>query len=395
MKKTKLLILLTVFIDILGMGIVIPILPFYVESFGASAFIVTALFAVYALCSFLSAPIIGALSDRFGRRPMLIISIFSTAAGWIIFALAPSIPMLFLGRIIDGIAAGNLPIAQAYLTDIARNDKERSTNLGLIGAIFGIAFIVGPFVGGVLGAVSHTFPFWFVGGLALINALLALIMLPETHLNRHHKKISINPFTPLIRASRDKILLPNYIAWFLCMFAIAGFQSIFALYVGAVFNIGEFGAGMIFAGMGVIIALNQGFFLKQIWLKYFNETHLEWGMLLMFAIATALAGIPNILIFFIALIGTTLGQSTLRAVMTSQIVAQAGQTMRGEVLGITSSITSMSMALAPLVAGILFGIQVSFPFITGGMLLAIAFIILYTKYRRGQLSGASTTILST
>ena len=140
----KSIILLTVLIDVLGIGIIIPVLPFYVESFGASAFIVTMLFAVFSLFSFFSAPLLGAWSDRIGRRPVLIVSIASTALGWLVFAAATSIYWLFIGRIIDGLAAGNFPIAQSYLVDIAKTGKERTTNLGLIGAVFGIGLIVGP-----------------------------------------------------------------------------------------------------------------------------------------------------------------------------------------------------------------------------------------------------------
>lgn len=159
MSNPKAIILLTVFIDVIGLGIVIPILPFYVAQFSNSALLITSLFAVFALCSFLSAPIIGALSDRVGRRPMLIASIFSTSLGWFVFALAPSILFLFIGRIIDGVMAGNFPIAQSYLSDVAKDDKERSANFGLIGAVFGIAFILGPFLGGVLGHFGHNIPF--------------------------------------------------------------------------------------------------------------------------------------------------------------------------------------------------------------------------------------------
>ena len=198
MFKTKALILLTVFIDVIGVGIVIPILPFYVARFSGSPLLITSLFAVFSLCAFFSSPVIGALSDRVGRRPMLIASIFSTAIGWFVFAGATNIFMLFAGRIIDGVMAGNFPIAQSYLSDIARDDKERTTNLGLIGAVFGIGFIIGPLIGGLLGQFGHSVPFWCVGALALFNAILALFTLPETHKGAHTGKIRINPFMPLV-----------------------------------------------------------------------------------------------------------------------------------------------------------------------------------------------------
>ena len=183
-QKDKLIIMTTVFVDVLGIGIIIPVLPFYVESFGVSSFVVTLLFSVFALFSFVSGPFLGALSDRIGRRPVLILSIASTALGWFVFASANAVWVLFLGRIIDGVAAGNFPIAQSYLVDIAKDDKERTSNLGIIGAVFGIGFIIGPFLGAMLSAISPASPFWFVGVLALLNMIGAWFFLPETHHNR-------------------------------------------------------------------------------------------------------------------------------------------------------------------------------------------------------------------
>jgi MFS family permease len=140
MKNVKALVLFTVFIDIVGLGIIIPILPSYVQSFGVSSAVVTLLFAVYAFFSFFSAPYLGSLSDRIGRRPVLIISIISSAIGWFVFARAWSIGLLFLGRIIDGLAAGNITAAQSALADIAKDAKERAVNMGLFGALFGVGF---------------------------------------------------------------------------------------------------------------------------------------------------------------------------------------------------------------------------------------------------------------
>lgn len=379
MNKTKLLILLTVFIDVIGMGIVIPILPFYVEGFNSSPLLITTLFAVYALCSFLSAPVIGALSDKFGRRPMLIMSIASTALGWIIFAVAPNILFLFLGRIVDGLAAGNFPIAQAYLSDVSKDSEERSHNLGLIGAIFGIAFIFGPFLGGTLSAVSRSFPFWFVGGLAAVNTVMAIFFLPETHTERHTEEVSINPFTPIKRALTDKQLFNNYSAWFLFGLAISSFQSVFALFLSSAFGFKEFSVGLLFAATGVIIALNQAVILKRFWLRHFKEPALELMALIGFSAALMLMSLQNLFLFLVALIATTLAQSVLRVVMISQIVGKSSPARRGETMGITASITSLSMAIAPPIAGYLFGKFISAPFLLGAIFMGFAFYFLYKQ----------------
>lgn len=383
MNKTKFLILLTVFIDIIGVGVVIPILPFYIESFHGTPFIITALFATFALCSFLSAPIIGALSDKFGRRPMLIASITSTAIGWFIFALAPNILFLFIGRIIDGLAAGNFPIAQAYLSDISKDQKERAHNLGLIGAIFGIGFIIGPFLGGALGTISHSFPFWFVGGLAFVNAILAFFFLPETHTNRNTaKKIAINPFTPIKKAIQSIDLRANYGAWLLFGLGIASFQAILSLYMQQAFLFSAFQIGLVFATTGVIIALNQGFGLKHIWLKHFSEPRLELGALLVFGVGLCLLSIQVLWFVCAVLFFTTFCQGILRVVMTSQIVSKAPQEDRGEILGITSAISSLSMAIAPIITGALFEINSRYSFLFAGSMMLIAFFVLYQKRKQ-------------
>ena len=382
MFKTKLLILLTVFIDIVGIGIVIPILPFYVARFSSSPLLITSLFAVYALCSFFSAPVIGALSDRVGRRPMLIASIFSTALGWFVFAAAPNIIFLFIGRIVDGVMAGNFPIAQSYLSDIAKDDKERTANLGLIGAVFGVALIMGPFLGGVLAQFGHTVPFWFVGGLALFNTILALFILPETHKPRSGGAISINPFSPLLRALKDTNIRSNYVAWFLFGLAIASYQSVFALYLRDIFHFDEFVAGIMFGLVGVVIVFNQTLAMKHFWLKYFKEPVLELGMLAVFALGFFLLGTTVFAVFCIALVFTTFGQSILRVVMTSQVVGYAPPTRRGEVLGIMSSITSLSMTISPFISGLLYEKYAAMPFLVSSFYLVMAFVVLYQKRRK-------------
>jgi MFS transporter, DHA1 family, tetracycline resistance protein len=379
MFKTKALILLTVFIDVIGVGVVIPILPFYVARFSSSPLLITSLFAAYSLCSFFSAPVIGALSDRIGRRPLLILSIFSTALGWFVFAAAPSVVFLFIGRIIDGIMAGNFPIAQSYLSDISKDDKERTANLGLIGAVFGIGFILGPLLGGVLGQLGHSVPFWFVGLLALFNAVLALFTLPETHKGAVGRSISINPFTPIINAAKASKIRNNYLAWFLFGLAIASYQAIFALYLRDVFHFDEFLGSLIFGAVGVVIVINQGFAMKHIWLKHFKEPVLELGMLAMFTIGFLLLSSNIFIIFCLALIFTTFGQSILRVVMTSQVVGFAGREKRGEVLGIMSSITSLSMTISPFIAGFLYEKNVIFPFLTSAIYLSVAFWLLFKK----------------
>jgi MFS family permease len=388
LQKEKIIILLTVLIDVIGLGVIIPVIPYYVESFGVSSFIVALLFSAFALFSFISGPFLGALSDKVGRRPVLIVSIFSTAIGWFVFASADAVWILFLGRIIDGMAAGNFPIAQSYLVDIAKTDKERTTNLGLIGAVFGVGFIVGPAIGATLGTISPALPFWFVGALATLNVIGAYFFLPETHHNRQHsqKKIPINPFIPIISAVTDKKLRARYLAWLLFGIAFAGMQSVLALFTKAAFGFSAIKTGYLFTGMGIVLVINQTFALKKVWLKYFNEVDLETWFFIVMSLGFLFADLKILPLFALGILLTTLGQSTLRVVMSSGVAGVAGQLRRGEVLGIMGSIMSVSMIVGPLLAGALFEKNMQYPFLMNIFLLIAAFLVMKKCCGNGKIT---------
>lgn len=381
----KFIILLTVLIDVLGIGIIIPVLPFYVESFGVSAFVVTLLMAVFSFFSFFSAPILGSLSDKIGRRPVLLASIASTALGWLVFAAAGNIYWLFIGRIIDGLAAGNFPIAQSYLMDIAKDDKERTSNLGLIGAVFGVGFIIGPLLGGVLSQISLTLPFWFVGCLAIFNVILAFFNLPET--NKHTdktKKVSINPLKPIILASKNPKLLPGFMAWFLFGLAIAGQQSVLSLYLSSAFNFNSFLISLVLAGTGVVLVINQAFLLKNVWLKHFKENKLTIFFVFILSISFIFLGIQILAALIFGTLLYSVSQSIVRVTMTSQIAKHGDPKEQGLIMGVLSSVMSLSMIIGPILAGSLFGINISFPFWASAFFAFLAFVIIFSQYRKNE-----------
>ena len=380
----KIIILFTVFLDVLGLGVIIPILPFYVESFHVSGIVVTSLFAVFALFSFISAPILGAISDRKGRRPVLLISLASSAIGWLIFAFSNTIFGLFLGRIIDGSAAGNISTAQNYLVDIAKDQKERTKNLGLIGAVFGVSFIIGPLVGGVLSSISMKLPFIVVGIMAVLNTLLAYFFLPETHHERNTTKISINPFSPIIKALKNKNILPLYIAWLFFGIAISLNQSIFALYIAKVFSWTVIASGLLMALIGIIISINQAFAIRKIWLKYFKESFLMVWTFIPFAIGYLIMAMPFKSAFLVGLVITAFGQSLMRVIMTSQIIGFSKKEEQGENMGILSSLMSLSMILGPLFGGFVYETHPSLPFVLAGIILLITFIFVFNTYKKVQ-----------
>src|SRR4051812_7208637 len=179
MNRPLLIIFLTILVNLVGFGIIIPLLPFYAQTFGASPLTIGLLFAVFSACQLVAAPLLGDLSDKYGRRPVLIFSLAGTVVSFVMMALAHSIAMLFVARIVDGLSGGNISTARAYVADVTE-PKDRARAYGLIGAAFGMGFIMGPALSGVLARYSYTAPVWAAAGITLVATAMAWLWLPET-----------------------------------------------------------------------------------------------------------------------------------------------------------------------------------------------------------------------
>jgi MFS family permease len=380
-NKQKIIILSTVFIDVLGFGIVIPILPYYLTEFGASAVTITVLFSVFSLCAFISSPFLGALSDKIGRRPVLLISIFSTAIGWFVFASANSIAFLFIGRIIDGMAAGNFTTAQSYLVDISTDEKDRMSNLGIIGATFGIGFIFGPLFGGILSTISHAFPFYVAGGMAFINGTIAIFLLKESNFHRNQAKISYNPFSPILRAFYNLPLRPVFSIWFLFSLAFVTVNSIFALFSQEVFGFTSFQTGLLFTVIGIVIVINQVVLLKKFWLHRFTQDQIEMMMLVFVTIGLLMISTQNLIMFFASLPFLGTSQAILRVIITNKAVSTIDARKKGEIIGTITALMTGAMVIAPVLAGILFEFSSSLPFFVSA---ALSIIALYISRKFGK-----------
>src|SRR6187549_2035325 len=221
MTRPLLIIFLTIFVNLVGFGIIIPLLPFYAETFGASPLVIGLLFAVFSACQLVAAPALGDLSDKYGRRPILIFSLAGTVVSFVMLAMAHSVVMLFLARIVDGLSGGNISTARAYVADVTE-PKDRARAYGLIGAAFGLGFILGPALSGVLSKVSYTAPIWAAAGLTLVATAMAWLWLPETV---HRTQAGTgNPFRYLPELLRRPILRRVLVIDFVYWFAFAIFQ---------------------------------------------------------------------------------------------------------------------------------------------------------------------------
>src|SRR5438128_10753323 len=189
--RPLLIIFLTIFVNLVGFGIIIPLLPFYAQTFGASPLAIGLLFASFSLAQLIASPLLGDLSDRYGRRPILIFSLAGTVVSFVMLALAHSLAMLFAARIVDGLSGGNISTARAYVADVTE-PRDRARAYGLIGAAFGLGFILGPALSGMLAGISYTAPIWAAAALTLVATSMAWLWLPE---NVHRARAgSGNPF---------------------------------------------------------------------------------------------------------------------------------------------------------------------------------------------------------
>jgi DHA1 family tetracycline resistance protein-like MFS transporter len=361
MKRSPLLVIfITVFIDLVGFGIVIPVLPYYAEGtrFGATPREVGLLFASYSVMQLVFAPVLGRLSDKYGRRPILLISLLGTCLGFLILGFATTLWMLFLGRIIDGISGGNISTAQAYIADVTTKEN-RAKGMGLIGAAFGLGFVFGPAIGGILSRWGINVPFLFAGGLAFANAILLYFTLPETVTADHPARVSAargRGWKQLLDALRQRQLAFVLTIYFLSIVAFSIMTASFSLFMMFRLGYDPWHSGWIFAFVGVVSAIIQGGLIGRL-VKRFGEPALVIAGGLLFSAslfaspfitaATGLLGILSIGALFS--IGNALSAPSLSSLASKS--ASAGE--QGGVLGVTQSVSSLARAVGPSLAAFL------------------------------------------
>lgn len=353
MTKSKPLssIFLVVFIDLLGFSLILPLLPYLAKSISASEFQIGLLVASYALAQFIGAPFLGRLSDRFGRRPILLISITGNAIGFFLLGIAQNLEMLFLSRILAGFTAANISVAQAYISDVT-DDQSRARGLGLIGAAFGLGFILGPAIGGTLSQFGYVYPAFAATGLSLLNFLLVFSWLKESLTPERRQALSHQQRPPITLKAMLETLRRPYIGpllhtRFIFGLAFSLFQTIFSLYALERFNLQARDTGYILAYVGVISVLTQGVFIGKLTRK-FSEIQLMFVAILAMAFSLLAWGFaPSVPILLITLLPIAISGGVLNTIINSALSKSVPPIETGGILGLSASLESLTRVIAP------------------------------------------------
>lgn len=395
-KASLAFILITLAIDAIGLGIVFPVLPDTVRRFVSDEATVSRTYgyfvAVYALMQFISSPLLGRLSDRFGRRPLLLISLFGAAVDYAFMAFAPSLPLLFLGRMISGISGASYSVASAYIADIS-DDSNRSRNFGLIGAGFGIGFIAGPAIGGLLAAYGPQYPFLAAGCFNLLNFLFGLFVLPESlapELRRGFGWGDLNPMRSLLRVLKTPSVQALVVAYVLIQLAGQTHPSMWTLYTQHRYGWTATEVGVSLAIVGALSALSQGVLTGKLvsWLG--DRKVLNWGTLGEAASYVAFGSVTSGAMMYATLVLSCVFWAS-QPVLQSLISRETPPHEQGELQGSLMSLTSLTAIINPVLMTALFAwtsdrggaiYLPGAPYLLGSALMALGWVLILRWERR-------------
>ncbi len=368
---------LVVFIDLVGFGLLIPLLPFYVQRVGAGPEVITLVLGLYSLAQFIAAPLWGRLSDRYGRKPILALTSVGLGLSYAVLAFADTLALVALSRIVGGAMAGNIATAQAYVADIT-TPETRARGMGILGAAFGLGFIAGPAIGGLLaggdvGGADFVSPALAAMGLSFIAALGVAVLLKESL-----------PADAAARARRasggEKIraiagrgpLLMLVAAGFLVITAWAQFETVFALWANAIFAYGPRDIGLILGFMGIVNAAVQGLFMGRL-TRRFGETKLALAAVVLFVSGyLAVAASPNLAMLLAACAVLALAAALFNPAVASLVSRDAAPHERGAVLGAYQAATALGRVAGPVFSGTLFAASLALPYFAAALLAAPA-----------------------
>ncbi len=380
MKNSPLLALfITIFIDLLGFGLIIPILPTFSKELGASDLQIGLIAGVYSLMNFIFAPLWGTLSDRIGRRPVILFSICITGFAYLLFANINGLLILLLSRVLAGIGSANISAAQAYISDIT-TPENRAKNMGMIGAAFGLGFIFGPPVGGFL---KSTYGIGMVGYVAailcIINLVMAYFSLPESIKEKNKsKKFTFKPISELARELRKPIISELFTINFIFIAAFSMMQITAALLWREQYGLDEKQIGYMFMYIGILSAIIQGGLVGKLTKTFGEKKLLIYGNVLMMIGLALIPFAPKELFLVVELVALAiiaLANGCLTPSITSLLSQTADKKEQGQVLGLNQSFGSLARVVGPAVGGLLYGLNYHSPYLMAAALMIISLVV--------------------
>lgn len=368
----------TVALDLVGFGIVVPILGRYAERFGATGLQVGLLFASFSLAQLVFASILGRLSDRVGRKPVIMLSLLGTAIGSFVTGAAGALWVLFLGRVIDGASGASVAVAQGAVTDVA-SPEERPRLLGLLGAAFGVGFVVGPALGGLASLGGEHVPFFVAGTLALVNASVAWFRLPET-------RPAASRVTAPVDTDRQPVRLWGLaVIGFIGIVAFSGFESTFSLLAGDRFDLTEAGVAAIFVGVGLLLVAAQVWMIEPVNDRIGTEGSVRAGLVLNGTGLLLLSYSHDWALLVPSLALLTIGQALITPNLSSLVSGRVSAHRRGEALGFQQGVNAIGRVAGPAVAGVLYDrVSNGSPYRLGAALCAAALVVVVFDRRSIQ-----------
>jgi len=382
------IILVTVFIDLLGFGIIIPLLPFYAQSFGASAFKIGLLGTSFSLMQFLFSPLWGRWSDRVGRKPIILLGLFGSCLSYLTLAMATSLTLVFLARILGGIAGANIPAAQAYIADIT-TPENRAKGMGLIGAAFGLGFIFGPAIGGLLSRITPVTPMWFAAALCFANFVAAWFLLPESRAVSSATK-TLGRLEAFRHAMLKPALLLLLALYFMVTLAFSGFEATFAIFSAARFGYTTASIGFLFAFIGCVLALVQGVLVGKV-VKRMGERRLIPLAILAIAIGLGMMSFAwNVPTLLVALGVLAVGMGFNSPSLSSMVSQLSDPDDQGGILGLASSLASLGRVVGPAWGGYLYDAYgMTTPYFSAAALMFVAFVVSVVGLRPAAIAAAA------
>lgn len=376
--SARLILFITVFVDLLGFGIVIPLLPMFAVRLGISFVGIGAIMAIYSLAQFIFAPILGRVSDRIGRRPVIMLGLFGSSVGYLIYGFAGSFAGLFLSRAVHGMCAATISTAQAYIADTT-DESNRARGMGMIGAAFGLGFVIGPAIGGLLGRNDLRIPGFFAAALTFANLIFAAMRLPESHQPEPDARLDTSLILAPIRDLPGQLFTHHlsrlFSIAFLTTFSLAAFETTFAIMIPQVYGYGATGIGIFLAFAGLMQALAQGYLVGKI-VRRIGEIKLLRIGIILFAIGLApMANLPLVSTLLLALALLSIGYGFASPTIASMISKRTERELEGEALGINQSASSMARILGPLAGGLLYALGSAAPYVGGAIVALMAFIL--------------------